>query len=412
MPGAPKPRPEPSEIGLRARTIRRRRGLSLDAAAGLAGISKPYLSMLERGLRGFQRRGLIEDLANALGCAVADLTGQPYLPADRDIAEGKRIITRIERGLNDATLDETPDIQPRPLDELRALVGGAARLRDEGLYSAAAAEADHLLIELQAHVAAGRGDQRTEAARLVTLAAYNAFVVATTYGYLHLAQIAAHRAWEAAAVAEDLELASFAMFARAPSIARNGGRHLARRMLDRAISEARPLISIRDGPTRGAETFGLLHLMRAHLAARELDADLAHAHLDAASEVAATTGERNGFGQHFGPTNVQLWRVSIGAELGEGPAVAERIEREPVDLSVLDSRDRSAALHFDLARAYAQADGARDREALRHLDLADRMAPQRIRQDPIARDIVAGLSRRARRSVWELDSLRSRFGLA
>jgi hypothetical protein len=31
--------------------------------------------MLERGLRGFNRRGLIEDLAEALGCSVADLTG-------------------------------------------------------------------------------------------------------------------------------------------------------------------------------------------------------------------------------------------------------------------------------------------------------------------------------------------------
>ncbi len=66
--------PDPAEIARRARTIRRRRGLSLDTAAGLAGISKPYLSMLERGQRRFQRRGLLEDLAQALGCAVADLT--------------------------------------------------------------------------------------------------------------------------------------------------------------------------------------------------------------------------------------------------------------------------------------------------------------------------------------------------
>ena len=68
-----------SAIGARARTIRRRRGLSLDVVAGLAGISKPYLSVLERGQRGFNRRGLLEDLAAALGCSVVDLTGQPYL---------------------------------------------------------------------------------------------------------------------------------------------------------------------------------------------------------------------------------------------------------------------------------------------------------------------------------------------
>ncbi|MDQ3760397.1 MAG: helix-turn-helix domain-containing protein [Actinomycetota bacterium] len=78
---------EAQAIGARARTIRRRRGLSLDVAAGLAGISKPYLSALERGQRGFNRRGLIDDLSNALGCSVVDLTGQPYAPPDRATAD-------------------------------------------------------------------------------------------------------------------------------------------------------------------------------------------------------------------------------------------------------------------------------------------------------------------------------------
>ncbi|MDQ3274934.1 MAG: helix-turn-helix domain-containing protein [Actinomycetota bacterium] len=38
---------ESTEIGRRARLIRRRRGLSLDVVAGLAGFSKGYLSLLE-----------------------------------------------------------------------------------------------------------------------------------------------------------------------------------------------------------------------------------------------------------------------------------------------------------------------------------------------------------------------------
>jgi hypothetical protein len=42
-------------IGERARKIRRRRGLSLEVVAGLAGITAQYLSMLERGLRGFNQ---------------------------------------------------------------------------------------------------------------------------------------------------------------------------------------------------------------------------------------------------------------------------------------------------------------------------------------------------------------------
>ncbi|MGH3796792.1 MAG: helix-turn-helix domain-containing protein [Pseudonocardiaceae bacterium] len=59
-------------IGQRVRMVRRRRGLGLAVAAGLAGMSKQYLSMLERGERGFNRRGLLEDLAEALSCSTAD----------------------------------------------------------------------------------------------------------------------------------------------------------------------------------------------------------------------------------------------------------------------------------------------------------------------------------------------------
>ncbi len=80
-------------------------------------------------------------------------------------------------------------------------------------------------------------------------------------------------------------------------------------------------------------------------------------------------------------------------------------------MAVLGSADRCAGLHFDLARGWAQAEGVRDVEAIRHLDAADRIAPQRIRNDPIARDLVLVLDRRARRQVWELDSLRNRFGI-
>uniref|UniRef100_UPI003978CB84 helix-turn-helix domain-containing protein n=1 Tax=Amycolatopsis sp. lyj-346 TaxID=2789289 RepID=UPI003978CB84 len=76
-----------AEIGERLGKIRHRRGVSLDTAAGLAGISKAYWSMLENGKRRFERRRLLEDLAGALGCAVADLTGQPYLPGDQVSAE-------------------------------------------------------------------------------------------------------------------------------------------------------------------------------------------------------------------------------------------------------------------------------------------------------------------------------------
>ncbi|MGH3813218.1 MAG: helix-turn-helix domain-containing protein [Pseudonocardiaceae bacterium] len=398
-------------IGARVRMIRRRRGLSLEVVAGLAGITGAYLSMLERGLRGFNRRGLIEDLADALACSVADLTGQPYLPPDRESARAKTAVAQIERGLNEATLDDVPDLRPRPLDALDGWAKSAARLRDAANYRSSGESIDDVLIELQVHLATSDGRERQRAAELLTQAAYHAFVLATTFGYLHLAQLAAQRAYDAAQIAERPELEAFAMFARAPSVARTGGQRRAVRMLDRELDDAQQLTTIRDGDTLGAETFGLLHLMGAHFAARDSDAAAAADHLDEATRVALLTGECNGLQQHFGPTNVKVWRVAIGAELGQGPTVAERVEREPIDLDTLGSKDRIAALHFDLARSWAQAEGDRDAEAIRHLDTADRIAPTRIRNDPIARDLVLMMDRRARRRVWELDSLRNRFGI-
>lgn len=98
-------------------------------------------------------------------------------------------------------------------------------------------------------------------------------------------------------------------------------------------------------------------------------------------------------------------------EAGEGPEAAERYLCTPVDLAAFGSKDRESSVHFDLARAWAQADGDRDSEVIRQLDLADRIAPLRARNDPLARDLVIGLHRRAKRRVWELDSLRNRLGV-
>jgi transcriptional regulator with XRE-family HTH domain len=122
-------------IGARVRMIRRRRGLSLDVVAGLAGITKPYLSMLERGQRGFNRRGLVENLAAALGCSVADLTGQPYLPTDRNTADALAALPSIRLALNDCGPMDIPDVMPRPRELLTSLVDKANEHCGQAHYS-------------------------------------------------------------------------------------------------------------------------------------------------------------------------------------------------------------------------------------------------------------------------------------
>jgi hypothetical protein len=156
----------------------------------------------------------------------------------------------------------------------------------------------------------------------------------------------------------------------------------------------------------------MLHLTSAQLAAREGRASDADVHLAEASELAAHTGERNSYRFHFGPANVSAWSLAIAVELERGPDIADKLDTSPALFDALDSADRRGGFHLDLARAYAQAGGDRDTDALRHMDAADRIAPTRIRCDPIARDVVIDLDRRARRKVWELDSLKRRLGVA
>jgi hypothetical protein len=132
----------------------------------------------------------------------------------------------------------------------------------------------------------------------------------------------------------------------------------------------------------------MMHLTSAQTAARSKSSDDAHGHLDEADRIAQRVGERNALRRHFGPTNIAAWRLAVGIELSEGARAYADATSLPINVQALGSNERTAALHLDFSRALAQEDGQRDRNAIRHLDAADRIAPQLIRPDPIARDLL------------------------
>ncbi|ROP40715.1 helix-turn-helix domain-containing protein [Saccharothrix texasensis] len=405
------PEPSPSEIGGRVRTIRRRRGLSLEVAAGLTGISKPYLSMLENGRRRFERRGLLEDLAAALGCSVADLTGQPYLPGDRASADALATLPGISVALYDATLDDVPDMPARPLHELASWAARANEHSAHSRYGAAGRNLGALLTNLHVHAVTGTGDDRRTALAALAEACVVACGVARSLGNQDLAVTAAARGQEAARRLESPALSGFTAMTSTGALSRLGARHRAERV---AGTELERLVDVADPTapdTATAEAAGMLHLSAAQMAAKSNRAQDAAAHLAEAAVLAERTGERNTLWFSFGPANVRAWALSVAVESGEGPAEAERIEATPGYDQSLTAADRRAALHFDLARAYAQSGGVRDAAAVRHLDTADRVAPQRIRHDPVARELLAELDQRAKVRTWELRSLKNRLGV-
>ncbi len=403
---------EASTIGARARKIRRRRGLSLDVVAGLAGIGKQYLSMLELGQRGFNRRGLLEDLAGALGCSVADLTGQPYLPTDRNTADALAALPSIRLALNDFGPMDVPDVTLRPVEALATLADKANEQCGQAHYSLAGHDLGDLLPQSQASAFTVLRDERDKAFTSAVTACFAAGVVSSRAGNIDLASTAARRGYDLAKQHDNPGLLGFARWYWALELTSMGARTRAQAVLSEGIDELTPAVQIAASDTLPAEIVGMMHLQQVRTAARQQRADDAHAHLDEAARMADRVGERNGMRQHFGPTNVAAWRVSIGVELSEGAKAYEDATAVPIGIDALGSRERASSLHFDFARVLAQENGPRDGDSIRHLDTADRIAPQRIRCDPLARDLVLTLDRRARRRVWELDSLRNRFGIA
>ncbi len=268
-----------------------------------------------------------------------------------------------------------------------------------------------LLVEWQVQAVTGDSATRRAALTALVVACKVAYILAKRIGRIELAGIAAQRGLEAAGLVERPDLVVLMEMNRISTLIGVGAHRRDRLVCAEALRE----ISALPGPTKDdtttAEACGMLHLTTALIAARDGRIGDVATHLAQARSLAAYTGERTHMRYHFGPTTVAAWELGLAVEAGTGPVVAERLAAAPIDLSVFASKGRAAYVHVDLARAWAQADGAHDGEAVRALDTADRLAPVRLRNDPIARDLVVTLDRRAPRQVWELDSVRNRFGI-
>jgi hypothetical protein len=366
--------------------------------------------MLETGQRRFDRGGLLSALSEALSCSVVDLTGQPYPPVDRAGAEALTTLPGIREAIYDATLDDPPDAAIRPVAELTSWARQADAHRDQNRYALAGRDLGTLLTELHVAAASGPTDNRRAALAALVQACHVAAAVAEAMGHQDLALAAATREHDAAARLADPMLLGLARYGWAQTWAKVGARRRAATVTDRALADLEPVADPSAADTGPAEMAGMVHLFskarRTHRSRRRRGR---------ASGPGGRPGRPHRRAQHrlptLRPTNVALWRAAVGADLGEGVMVYERALRDAPDLDVLGSATRAGNYHLDLARALASCEGDRDAEALRHLDTADRAAPQLIRHSPIARDVLDGLEQRARRRVWELDSLRNRFGI-
>jgi hypothetical protein len=134
----------------------------------------------------------------------------------------------------------------------------------------------------------------------------------------------------------------------------------------------------------------MLHLRTAMAAARHQDRPMTNELIGRATEAAEGLGDdANHWQTGFGPTNVELHRLSAALELGDVLYVADRAPGVPVEHL---PTERRVSLLIDLARALSLI--ARDDEALQHLYDAEGQAPELVRHNPLVREMLKAIYRR------------------
>jgi transcriptional regulator with XRE-family HTH domain len=399
---------EHAQIGRRVREVRNWRGLTLSAAAGLAGMSVSYLSMIERGQRPVTRHAVLESLSNALRVSPAELTGQPYAPADPLSGAAHAGIVAIEAALDAHDLGVDPGGTPRPWPELaRSVQHLNDVLRADADYAALGGVIPGLLAELHATYVREPGRRRDVLIGLVY--AYRAAAgVTKCLGVRGLPMVAARLAQACAEELDSPEWLGFGTFVRgyaAGSLDRPHQYDLAVRTIDRLL----PALD----DANVAQVAGALHLNAALVCAARGEADQARDHVAEATDLAARLPEHTeNFGWlHFSAGATGIWRVSLGAELGEGAKVAEYAHI--VTPAAIEGKARRAAFFKDVGCALVGEKRTWEK-GVQILSEAERTAPQLIRHNPFVRDVVSAQLHRVRRDAGgrELRGLAWRMGIA
>ncbi|WP_341720033.1 XRE family transcriptional regulator [Micromonospora sp. FIMYZ51] len=337
---------------------------------------------------------MVVDLAAALECSVVDLTGQAYMPADRQLDAARIDAERVWRIMMDT-----------PMARRSSAVATVEQVRREAA----------LVRELY-----GRCDYAGALRRLVDLVPamhsladrrVALMVMVPVYGVVmgsllnvsfpaH-AWLAAERCAEAAGLLDDPVAVGVAAANRARVLAYSGAYGPARTLCDAAASD------LAGSGTEGAlDVLGFLHLARAlHLGGLHDEAG-AEEHLAEAGRIAAHTGETESWDLAWGPRNVTLWLMAFLLDTGRPEAAMKTAAG--VELAGLPAV-RQIYFWLDMGRA-AEAVG-RDRDAVRMLLAAERIGPQHARSSVAARETARSLLRKGSMSP-ELRGLCERLSLA
>ncbi len=380
-------------VGERIAFYRQRRDLTQAVLAGMVGRSEDWLSKIERGERQARRLDVLADLARELRVTLGDLLGEPVLaeddeqnddvPAVRDVLMAPRRLSRILY-----RADRSKEAAP-PVAWAQRHVEAVWRDYQAGRVGRVIGALPELITMAQ-HLedSPGEGEQRRQSWAVSARTHHLAATTLSKVGEADLGWIAAERAMRAADQSDDpLVLASAARACTHALLAT--GRY--DDALDLGLTAAGWLHDqVAGGDPEALSLFGMLNLRTAVAAARDHDRRTATELLVQAGEAAERLGvDANYWQTSFGPTNVQLHRLSAALDLGD---VSYVLAHQDVDVAHMPVERRVVHL-IDTARALTYA--GHDEDALQRLLAAEYEAPTLLRQNTSARETIKTLHRRA-----------------
>jgi hypothetical protein len=335
---------------------------------------------------------------------LSQVRAMPAGVGEREIVAAiRRVLLGYGPPLADGVFGGGPDV--RVLDRR---VQEAWKLRQGSHYLELGKTLPGLLADAQLASRELGGDDQATAFGLLAHSYNTASSVLRRLGDNGLAMIAADRAVQAArTVGEPLLLAASAY--RLANVFLPAGRTVEAKEV--ALSAASSLEPSLDFSTAHLATWGSLLLTAAVAAAHQSDAREAW-ELVGEAKAAARRLETDHADLHtiFGPASVAIQGVQVAAELGDGREVLRRAKFvEPTRLPPYLVERRSHFL-IDVGRGHAHR--ADDSAALATLLEAERLAPEEVRYNPIASELVMVLLKRERRAATPgLRDLSARIGI-
>jgi hypothetical protein len=263
-----------------------------------------------------------------------------------------------------------------------------------------------LIMELTCAVHDLDGADRARAFRLLSHAYSAADSMAYKLGYMDLFHVAVQRMAWAAEHADDPLLLPVSDVRRSMAFMATAAWDGGLRLLARTSQQLEPGLGM-DG-TRIVSIYGTVQLRAAILAARDNRSAAAWDYMNGADETAQRLqGDANDYGLFFGPSNVAIHDVAVAVELGDADEAIRRASK--VALTSTVPAERASHHYIDLSRAWLWA-GKRD-QALNCVLTAEKIAPQRTRYHPMARETIGRLLDVQRRIPEGLRGVAARMGL-